>query len=730
MGSTDDTVLLSSLSAIANERDEALSLLSKVTGDMFQLMGPESNSLRLLLGCSSLVEILGMSKDNENNPCNEWASFFQHVCTVLSGMTNVIKLVESSGYVSTEEGKFMECPIPPTTKTKTSHLKINKKSVIGNPVLKEEKERVDQESINSNEDEELHHQMKESSAALTICKLENELKEAKSALLMIHDKSLYNNPLEETKCLKYYETQLKEQAITKRELMIYQRKVKVAEAKANDLRKQVDQLLVLAYPIEHVDQNRTKVSVDSSNKTQKKFLNTAANNDDDDELITLETLKELLKKQEVVIEQQRLDISSVASVMDQMRSLRKLEVQRMYQACGKMRLELDERRREVVKLKTYAFDLEMELTLHGLNSRIPRDGNDTKDSKEDNKKFHFLTSTSVSPSQLRSHEILARAIFLHQKRLEWAEDDAKTHALLQTTLETLQQTRKKEGDFREDGGAKGTLDEVEETDCHPNSKTDFKAEGKKDERGGEEESEEHKEIKDQVSFLQNVSRNWNLLGLGAMDEFLNESYTWERDTGDLVGEWGEIQALEPPPPHSLNSPLVNEVLCQWTGDVLKQKALMSWLAKIIDEKDKETDHLSRSPLPPVPTMQLTRLSKDSVGGFLALVFPLLLRRQDIAIEVQTRERRSTAYDMRVQISRINVKKKTSNGDMRRSHSEASLPQTSCVNSQSEEEDQAKRFHHLALRAAILGHVVCVAEGSDGDSEEEVIDTPRDTQRRR
>ena len=40
---------------------------------------------------------------------------------------------------------------------------------------------------------------------------------------------------------------------------------------------------------------------------------------------------------------------------------------------------------------------------------------------------------------------------------------------------------------------------------------------------------------------------------------------WVNDNGDLLGPWDELQELEPPPSHSLFSPLVNELLCQVGG---------------------------------------------------------------------------------------------------------------------------------------------------------------------
>jgi hypothetical protein len=233
--------------------------------------------------------------------------------------------------------------------------------------------------------------------------------------------------------------------------------------------------------------------------------------------------------------------------------------------------------------------------------------------------------------------------------------------------------------------------------------------------------------------------------------------------------------------------------------VQRQKALMSWMSQIIDEKKADgTGRSSKSS--PVPTLQLTKLNRDSLGGFLALVFPLLLRRQDVAVEVSTRERRTTAYDVRVQVTKLGKKKKhmtmapgmrggagasshtTGPTDMKRSSSETSLPQqfgrTNLTSSSStssslhsnfdtrgqghnmiglsprgggrsrggkydagyKEEDEEfddeivdddllddvdestwRTWHHLALKAAIHGHV----EVNDNDDDDGIIEEDED-----
>ena len=57
------------------------------------------------------------------------------------------------------------------------------------------------------------------------------------------------------------------------------------------------------------------------------------------------------------------------------------------------------------------------------------------------------------------------------------------------------------------------------------------------------------------------------------------------------------------------------------------------------------------PFVKVPALQLLRLPKDTLGGFAAVVVPLLLRRRDARVAVYTRERRTVVYDLRVQVSK-------------------------------------------------------------------------------
>ena len=62
MNETDnegDDVLLASLSAITEERDQALTLLARTSASLFRLLGPAENSAKMLSTLRMLVELLG-----------------------------------------------------------------------------------------------------------------------------------------------------------------------------------------------------------------------------------------------------------------------------------------------------------------------------------------------------------------------------------------------------------------------------------------------------------------------------------------------------------------------------------------------------------------------------------------------------------------------------------------------------------------------------------------------
>ena len=44
-----------------------------------------------------------------------------------------------------------------------------------------------------------------------------------------------------------------------------------------------------------------------------------------------------------------------------------------------------------------------------------------------------------------------------------------------------------------------------------------------------------------------------------------------------------------------------------------------------------------------------KLPRETLDGFLTLVFPLLLRRRDVGVALFTRVRQTTIYDVRVQV---------------------------------------------------------------------------------
>jgi len=52
-----------------------------------------------------------------------------------------------------------------------------------------------------------------------------------------------------------------------------------------------------------------------------------------------------------------------------------------------------------------------------------------------------------------------------------------------------------------------------------------------------------------------------------------------------------VESLEPPSSaHDLHSPVVTEMLGAWTSDQNKQKALLAWVARVLDGDALQQDH--------------------------------------------------------------------------------------------------------------------------------------------
>lgn len=110
---------------------------------------------------------------------------------------------------------------------------------------------------------------------------------------------------------------------------------------------------------------------------------------------------------------------------------------------------------------------------------------------------------------------------------------------------------------------------------------------------------------------------------------------------DFVTEWDPIAQLPPPPDHLLRSPIVYELLSQWTSDHIMQESLLGWVENIMAGEDPST----------VPPLKISSLNHQLKDGFIMHILPLLLRRPDIHVEVTTRAHRRTSYDMAVSITK-------------------------------------------------------------------------------
>lgn len=114
------------------------------------------------------------------------------------------------------------------------------------------------------------------------------------------------------------------------------------------------------------------------------------------------------------------------------------------------------------------------------------------------------------------------------------------------------------------------------------------------------------------------------------------------DGENFVTEWTELTPpLPPPPDHGLRSPIVNVVLEQWTADRGLHESLLAWMDRVMTGNDLESS---------VPPLTISSLDHQVRDGFVMHVLPLLLRRADIHVDVQTRAHRRTSYDMAVTVT--------------------------------------------------------------------------------
>lgn len=112
------------------------------------------------------------------------------------------------------------------------------------------------------------------------------------------------------------------------------------------------------------------------------------------------------------------------------------------------------------------------------------------------------------------------------------------------------------------------------------------------------------------------------------------------DAENFVTEWDVVSPLPPPPDHGLRSPIVDTILSRWTDDAATQRALITWVESILEGSSPDA----------VPSLKIAGLDHQLKEGFIMHLFPLLLRRKDIHVQVTSRATRTTSYDLAVSVA--------------------------------------------------------------------------------
>ncbi|GFH52895.1 hypothetical protein CTEN210_09371 [Chaetoceros tenuissimus] len=106
-------------------------------------------------------------------------------------------------------------------------------------------------------------------------------------------------------------------------------------------------------------------------------------------------------------------------------------------------------------------------------------------------------------------------------------------------------------------------------------------------------------------------------------------------------EWESLGNLPPPPDHDLRSPIVSDLLKQWTQDSKTQDSLLEWVENVLKGQNPAD----------VPPLQLSGLDHQVKDGFAMHLLPFLLKRSDIQVEVNVRMHRKSSYDISVRVDR-------------------------------------------------------------------------------
>jgi hypothetical protein len=121
----------------------------------------------------------------------------------------------------------------------------------------------------------------------------------------------------------------------------------------------------------------------------------------------------------------------------------------------------------------------------------------------------------------------------------------------------------------------------------------------------------------------------------------NTADTFESmDADNFETQWSElVPSLPPPPDHGLKSPIVETVMEAWTLDTGLHKSLYEWIELVLSGTSPDD----------IPPLAISNLESQVRDGLVMHVLPLLHRRADVRVEVQTRTLRRTTYDLAVSI---------------------------------------------------------------------------------
>jgi hypothetical protein len=115
------------------------------------------------------------------------------------------------------------------------------------------------------------------------------------------------------------------------------------------------------------------------------------------------------------------------------------------------------------------------------------------------------------------------------------------------------------------------------------------------------------------------------------------------DVENYMTDWDELRpSLPPPPDHELRSPVVAAVLDQWSSDQALHDRLIEWIEQVLAGADPSS----------IPPLTISNLNHQVRDGFITHILPLLLRRRDIRVDVQTRTQRLTTYDLAVAVEGV------------------------------------------------------------------------------